>query len=120
MEAFAPVGLLLAIALAMCAGILGLTTWLGPRRPSAAKLSTYECGAIPEGNARQPFRSRFYLIAVLFLLFDVEAVFFIPWALVYRESLAEGAGLLLAMLVYLGFVVLGLIYVIRKKCLELY
>ena len=91
----------------------------GPKRPTAVKLSTYECGIPSDGNARQPFRSRFYLIAVLFLLFDVEAAFFFPWALVYRESLQQGAALLFAMLAYLSFMALGLVYIFRKKCLEI-
>lgn len=109
----------MVISVVVCLAIYALTTFLGPNNPIAAKLSTYECGVKPEGNARQPFKSRFYLIAVLFLLFDVEAAFFLPWALVYRESLATGGALLWAMLIYLAFVVLGLIYIFRKNVLEL-
>ena len=119
MEAYIPIAILLVGGITLCLGILGVTTVLGPRNPTAAKLSPYECGTRPEGNARQPFKSRFYLIAVLFLLFDVEAAFFFPWALIYRDSLQLGPGLLIAMLVYLFFMVLGLVYVFRKNCLEL-
>jgi NADH-quinone oxidoreductase subunit A len=123
-EAFFPVLVLLAIALVLCVGIYGVSTLLNPRNlpPVATKLNPYECGVKPEGGARQPFHSQFYLLAVLFLLFDVEAAFFFPWALVYRESLFAGAGgaLLLAIAIYLGLLVLGLIYVFRKKVLELF
>jgi NADH-quinone oxidoreductase subunit A len=119
MEAFLPIAILLVVGMATCAAIYGLSTLLGPKNPNASKLSVYECGVKPEGNARAPFKSRFYLIAVLFLLFDVEAAFFFPWALIYRDSLHQGGALLLAMIVYLAFMVLGLIYIFQKKALEL-
>lgn len=119
MEAYLPIGILFAIALAMAVGIFVLSSLLGPKNPTAAKMGVYECGVDPAGSARQPFKNRFYLIAVLFLLFDVEAAFFFPWALIYRDSLSQGASLLIAMLVYLSSVVLALAYVYRKKTLEL-
>jgi len=121
MEAFLPVLVLLAISLGLCVGIFGVSTLLNPRNlpPVATKLNPYECGVKPEGGARQPFHSQFYLIAVLFLLFDVEGVFFFPWALVYRESLASGGALLLAIAVYMGLLTLGLVYIFRKDCLEI-
>lgn len=119
MEAFAPIAILLVVALTLCLGIFGITNILGPKNPIPAKLSPYECGVKPEGSARTPFKTRFYLIAVLFLLFDVEGAFFFPWALVYRESLAQSATLLLALAVYMGLLVLGLIYIFRKDALQI-
>ncbi len=119
MEAFLPVALLFIMAIVLSAGILAVTSILGPKNPTAVKLSPYECGVKPESNARAPFKIRFYLIAVLFLLFDVEGAFFFPWALVYRESLHNGPGLLIAMLAYLAFMVLGLLYIYRKNVLEM-
>ena len=116
---FLPIGILLIIALIVCAAIFVLTNLLGPKNPLASKLSVYECGVKPEGNARAPFKLGFYLIAVLFLLFDVEAAFFFPWALIYRESLKTGPALLFAMLAYLFFFVLGFVYVFRKNVLRL-
>lgn len=118
MESFLPVGILLILALAVCGGIYGLTTLLGPKVPGQVKLSPYECGVAPEGDARRPFQFKYYLVAVLFLLFDVEAAFFLPWALVYRSSLSEGPGLLVAMIVFGFFLVLALFYVFRKGYLE--
>lgn len=88
--------------------------FVGPKNPIAAKLSTYECGVTPEGNARTPFKTGFYLVAVLFLLFDVEAAFFFPWALIYRECLREGSAIVIAGGIYLSLMILGLIYIFRK------
>ena len=120
MEAFLPIGILLLLGLAMGGGIFTLSTLLGPKnRTNPQHLTPYECGVRSEGGARTPFKNRFYLIAVLFLLFDVEAAFFFPWALVYRESLGAGAAFLVAILIYLAFLVLGLVYIYRKNALEL-
>lgn len=119
MESFLPVAILLIYAVIVCGAIFLLTTVLGPSNPLASKLSVYECGVKPEGTARRPFKMHFYLIAVMFLLFDVEAAFFFPWALVYRESLKTDATLLIALMVYMGLLVLGLIYVFRKDALRL-
>ena len=119
MEAFFPIAILLLHAIVICAGIFAATTILGPKRIQATKLSPYECGVKTEGETHAPFKNRFYLIAVLFLLFDVEAAFFFPWALVYRESLTEGAALLIALVVYMAFLVLGLAYIFKKRALEL-
>ena len=120
MEAYLPIGILLIIGIVLSAGIFVVSSLLGPRNPLPEKLSTYECGVEVDGSARTPFKNRFYLVAVLFLLFDVEAAFFFPWALVYKESLAHGGALLFAMLAYLAFIVLGLVYVFRKRTLDLY
>jgi NADH-quinone oxidoreductase subunit A len=114
-----PIAILLVVALLLCIGILVVTTLLGPKNPVPSRLGTYECGVKPEGGAHIPFKSSFYLIAVLFLLFDVEAAFFLPWALVYKESLAQGPSLLWAMLIYLGLMTIGLAYILRKKILRL-
>jgi len=118
-EAFLPVGILLVLGLTVCTTIYLLTTWLGPKNPLGNKLSVYECGVPPEGNALVPFQFRYYQVAVLFLLFDVEAAFFFPWALVYRESLAQGVGILVAILLYILFMVVGLIYILRKNALRM-
>lgn len=119
MEAYLPIAILFIFALCVCGGILGITSLLGPKNPLASKLNPYECGVKPEGSARAPFHNRFYVVAVLFLLFDVEAAFFFPWALVYRESLATGPELLIALLVYMGLMALGLVYIFRKRALEI-
>jgi NADH-quinone oxidoreductase subunit A len=95
--------------------------FVGRHRNSATKLAAYECGIVAVGDARKRFSVRFYLVAVLFILFDVEAVFMMPWAVVYRK-LPEITGLKLfgfwEMLVYLGFVAVGLYYIVRKGVLN--
>lgn len=103
----------------MCFVLYAAAYWVGPKNPVSSKLSTYECGVKPEGSAHTPFKNHFYVVAVLFLLFDVEAAFFFPWALVYRESLQEGTAILLAGGVYLVLMVIGLVYIFRKDCLRL-
>ena len=100
------------------AGIFVISTLVGPRNPTPVKNSAYECGVKPEGDARNPFKIQFYLVAVLFLLFDVEGAFFFPWALVYRDSLKADGTLFLAFAVYLFLMVLGLVYIFRKDCLR--
>lgn len=119
MEAYLPIAILFCAAVGLSLVILGLTTILGPKNPLPSKLSSYECGVVPEGTARQPFPHRFYRIAVLFLLFDVEAAFLLPLALVYRELLMEGPTLLIALSVYVGLIVLGLFYLFGKGAWEL-
>lgn len=120
MENFLPVLLLLFFAVCLCIGIYTVSHILGPKNPNASKLSTYECGVEPEGSARVPFKTHFYLVAVLFLLFDVEGVFFIPWAIIYRDSLKEGTDILIAGGLYMALLVLALSYIFRKRLLRLH
>lgn len=119
MEAFLPVAFLFIFAIIVSTAIFAITTILGPKNPTKVKESVYECGVKPEGSARAPFKLHFYLIAVLFLLFDVEAAFFLPWALVYRESLAEGPMLFMAFIAYMAFLVLAMFYIFKKNALRL-
>ena len=114
-----PLAVLLGLGGLVSAGLFLLPKILGPKNPVPSRLRTYECGVRPEGEAHAPFPSRFYLVAVLFLLFDVEVAFFFPWALVYRKSVAAGPELLLAFFAYLTFVVIALFYVYRKKAFNL-
>lgn len=118
MENLFPLAILLTVSLLLCVGILVVTQVLGPKNPVPSRLGTYECGVKSEGSPHIPFKSSFYLIAVLFLLFDVEAAFFLPWALVYRDSISEGPALLFALLIYLGLMAIGLFYILRKNILR--
>ena len=105
--------------------ILGLVGKLGPRigeRPdSKDKLGVYECGLNPRIDARRRFSAKFYLVAVLFVLFDIEVAFLIPWAVTFRDlSSPEAWGwwMLVIMALFLDIVVTGLIYVVRRGALE--
>lgn len=103
---------------------LFLSRMIAPRKPNPEKLSSYECGEEPVGSAWIPFNGRFYVIALIFLLFDVEMIFIFPWATVYAnpDLIAAdkrwGIFTLIEMFVFAGILILGLIYVWRKKDLE--
>jgi NADH-quinone oxidoreductase subunit A len=103
------------------ASALVLLSWIiGYRRPTRAKLSPYECGMTPVGDARERFSVKFYLVAMLFILFDVEAVFLYPWAIILKDLKAMGQGLfgVWEMFVYIGIVLVGFWYIWKKGVLD--
>ncbi len=107
--------LILTITAALFAAInLVLSHLLGPRKSSRSKLSVYESGMKPRGDARHRFSIKFYLIAMVFIIFDIEVVFLYPWALIFRQYVAAGPFILIEMLVFIGILVLGYIYVWKK------
>jgi NADH-quinone oxidoreductase subunit A len=115
-----PVLLVVGVAVVFAALFLGLSFWLGPRRPDPLKETTYECGVPPRGTIQIRFFVRFFLVALLFLLFDLEAVFLYPWVVMYGGFVAAGqaAFALGELLVFLLVLVVGLVYVWRKGGLE--
>ena len=116
-----PLLLQILAAFGMCAGMVAGSWFIGRHRNSKTKLAAYECGIEAVGDARRRFSVRFYMVAVLFILFDVEAVFMMPWAVIYRKlPLITGSRLFgfWEMLVYLGFVAVGLYYIVRKGILN--
>lgn len=88
------------------------------RHKSAIKDTAYECGVKPEGRVHARFSVKFYVTAMLFLLFDIEVVFLIPWTFVYRDFLANNIAILTPMLFFLFVLVLGLVYEVKKGALE--
>jgi NADH-quinone oxidoreductase subunit A len=112
---YLPILILVLLAAGFALATLGLSSVLGPRRPSRAKLSTYECGIDPVGSARERFSVKFYLVAMLFIVFDIEIVFLYPWAVILN-----GLGLfgLVEMFFFLGILLIGLLYVWKKGGLE--
>ena len=122
MNAYVPILILLAVALAVAASILVLTR-LATRllvRPgkSHAKQSVYESGVNPSGDARLRFSIKFYLVAMIFIIFDVEVVFFYPWAIVFRDMLTESSLVFWEMVAFVGVLLMGYVYVWRKGGLE--
>ncbi len=115
-----PVLLVLSVAVVFAAVFLGLSYWLGPRRPDPLKETTYECGIPPRGTVQIRFFVRFFLVALMFLLFDLEAVLLYPWVLLYGDFLSAGqaAFALGEISVFLAVVVVGLVYVWKKGGLE--
>lgn len=118
---YLPLLMQVVFALLIGVAILMASRFVGRHRNTAVKLSTYESGIAPVGDARGRFSVRFYLVAVIFILFDVEAVFLMPWAIIYRKLPAITGSRLFGfweMLVYLGFVIVGLYYIVRKGVLD--
>jgi NADH-quinone oxidoreductase subunit A len=110
-----PVLALFVIAAAFAIVVTLLSSLLGPKRPSARKQEAYECGIDPVGDARLRFSIKFYIIAMLFILFDIEAIFLYPWAVMFQQLRLFG---LLEMLAFLGFLVMGYVYLWRRGALE--
>ena len=105
----------LLMAMGIAAGMVGLSALLGWRRPSRVKAEPYECGMTPTGDARGRFSVKFYLVGMLFILFDVEVVFLYPWAVVFRELGMFG---FYEMLVYIAVILAGFFYIWKKGVLD--
>ena len=118
---YIPLFLQILAAFGLGAVMVAASWVVGRHRNTKVKLDTYECGIMSVGDARGRLSVRFYLVAVLFILFDVEAVFMMPWAVIYTK-LPQTTGSRLfgfwEMLVYLGFVAVGLYYIVRKGILN--
>lgn len=112
---YVPILLFIVAAVLFAGGSVLLSSLMGPRRPSRVKLEPYECGIAPVGLARERFSIKFYLVAMLFIIFDIEIIFLVPWAVIYREL---GWFAFLEMGAFLLVLVLGLLYVWRKGGLE--
>lgn len=116
---YLPLLIHMLIALGIAAGMIILSTILGQRRASRVKFQPYESGITPTGDARQRFSVKFYLVAMLFILFDVEAIFLYPWAVIFRDLTAKygmfGFG---EMVVYIGIVLVGFFYIWKKGVLD--
>ncbi len=99
--------------------ILGMSAWVGVKRPTREKLSPYECGIQPVGDARERFSISFYLVGMLFILFDVEAAFLYPWAVVYKE-LSQGWKWFgfIEMFLYIVILLAGYLYIWKKGALD--
>ncbi|HVU47643.1 MAG TPA: NADH-quinone oxidoreductase subunit A [Terracidiphilus sp.] len=118
---YAPLLLQILAAVLLGAGMIIASWFVGRHRNTKVKLDAYECGIEALGDARGRFSVRFYMVAVLFILFDVEAVFMMPWAVIYRKLPGITGSRLFGfweMLVYLGFVAVGLYYIVRKGILD--
>ncbi|MBA2564870.1 MAG: NADH-quinone oxidoreductase subunit A [Gemmatimonadetes bacterium] len=115
MSEYVPIVALLLIGVLLGVGLLGISALLGPNRPGGSKGAPYECGLIPLTDARNRFDVKFYLVAMLFILFDIEVVFLYPWAVLYRRLGVLG---FVEMLVFLSILLVGFAYVWKKGALE--
>jgi NADH-quinone oxidoreductase subunit A len=120
-SAYIPVLLYAALVIAFPAVTLILAKFIRPTSTSVgAKLKPYECGIPPESDARGRYSVRFYIVAMLFVIFDVETMFLIPWAILYKGWVAMHQGLfaLVSMLVFLGILLAGYLWLYKKGALE--
>ena len=115
LESYGPVAIFAMIAVVFPLIALVLGRLLAPRKPMPHKNEVYECGAEVFGSANIQFKTQFYLYALIFLVFDVEAIFIIPWAVTYKQL---GLFALIEMLVFIAFLVVALAYAWRKQALE--
>jgi NADH-quinone oxidoreductase subunit A len=112
---YLPILVLLVISTVLAAIVILVSTFLGPRRPTARKLLPYESGMTPLGSAQRRMPVRFYLVAVLFILFDVETIFLYPWAVTFRQLGLFG---LVEMVIFVAILLVGYVYAWKKGALE--
>jgi NADH-quinone oxidoreductase subunit A len=117
-----PVLLMFVVAAGFALTFIGLSHLVGQRKRTRTKLMPYECGKDPVGSARERFSVKFYLIAMLFILFDIEVIFLVPWAVVFKRLSTPEYGLsnvlYFEMLIFIALLAAGLIYVIKKGALD--
>jgi len=108
------------IVVGLASAILGLSWWVGVKRPNREKLEPYECGITPVGDARRSFSVSFYLVGMLFILFDVEAVFLYPWAVVFKSLIAAPGRWygFIEMALYIAILLAGYVYIWKKGALD--
>lgn len=109
-----PIGVQLIFAAGFVATMIGVSAWVGPKRKTADKLENFASGIETHGNARQPMAIKYFLVAILFVLFDVEVIFFYPYAVNFRDLGWSGFG---AVLMFVAFFLAGFIYIIKKGAL---
>jgi NADH-quinone oxidoreductase subunit A len=112
---YLPIVLLLALGVVFAVASLALSSLLGPRRPTPAKLGPYESGIVPERRPRERFPVKFYVIAMLFIVFDIETIFLFPWAVTFRQLGLFG---LVEMAIFIGLVFVAYVYVWKRGGLE--
>ncbi len=113
-EQYIPIGFMLFLAIVFGIVLVNINKWIGPSKPSEEKMSTYESGMEPVKTARERFSVKFYLVAMLFIVFDIEIAFMYPWAVKFRELGVAG---LVEMLVFIAILLVGYLYIWRKGAL---
>src|SRR5438105_6767804 len=122
LSAYLPILLMFIVAAGFAVTMILVSQLVGQRKRTRAKLMPYECGKDPVGSARERFSVKFYLIAMIFILFDIEVIFLVPWAVVFKRLSSPEYGLsnvvYFEMLVFIVLLAAGLIYVIKKGALD--
>ena len=112
---YIPILMQFILAVGFVVGTIIISGKLGPKRTSEVKDKNFECGIESVGNARIPFSVKYFLVAILFVLFDVEVIFLYPWAVNFKELGIEG---MLKMIVFMSLLLVGFFYIIKKKALD--
>lgn len=115
LQDYLPILLMFLLAVGFVGLTMVVTHWLGPKRKTKVKLEAFECGIESKGNARQAFPIKYFLVAILFVLFDVEVIFMYPWAVNFKEFGVAG---FIEMIVFVSLLLVGFFYIIKKKALE--
>ncbi|NIW38505.1 MAG: NAD(P)H-quinone oxidoreductase subunit 3 [Gemmatimonadetes bacterium] len=115
LRSYLPILILLGLSVVQAVGIVVLSRLASPTRPTPAKSSPYESGIVPLGNTRERFSVKFYLVAILFIVFDLETIFLIPWGVMFRELGLFG---LVEMAVFMLILLVGLVYAWKKGALQ--
>ena len=122
LQVYIPIVLVLLLAGGIGVAMVWLSNVLGPRRPSRVKETPFECGSVPVGSAHERFGVKFYVVAILFIVFDIEAVFVYPWAVLLLPDGQGHAGLgwagYVSMAIFVATLVAGLVYVWKKGVLD--
>jgi len=117
---YLPILLMFIVAAAFAVGNVFISQFIGQRKRTRTKLMPYECGKDPVGTARERFSVKFYLIGMIFILFDIEVIFLIPWAVVFKSFVAQGYRTLVytEMMLFVVLLLAGYVYVLRKGAFE--
>src|SRR5687767_7692907 len=122
LEQYLPILLIFILAAGFAVGNIFISQFIGQRKRTKTKMMPYECGKDPVGSARERFSVKFYLIAMIFILFDIEVIFLIPWAVVFRTLSSPQYGLanliFFEMIIFITLLAAGLVYVIKKGALD--
>jgi NADH-quinone oxidoreductase subunit A len=119
---YLPILLMFIVAAGFAVGNILLSQFVGQRKRTRTKLMPYECGKDPVGSARERFSVKFYLIAMIFILFDIEVIFLVPWAVVFKSLASQGAEMrlfvYLEMMIFVALLLVGYIYVVKKGAFD--
>jgi NADH-quinone oxidoreductase subunit A len=114
-NSYLPIAIQLIFAVIFIGAMMGITHWIGPKRKTSDKLENFASGIASHGDARQPMAIKYFLVAILFVLFDVEVIFFYPYAVNFRQLGWAGFG---ALLMFIAFFLAGFVYIIKKGALN--
>ncbi|MCU7497342.1 MAG: NAD(P)H-quinone oxidoreductase subunit 3 [Ignavibacteria bacterium] len=118
-EQYIPIFLVIGVSVVFSMAVIASSKLFGPQRPDSEKLSTYESGMKPVGGVRERISIKYYLVAMLFIVFDIEVIFVYPWAVEFRKLFGEnGISALIPMLIFLVVLELGYLYVYKKGGLK--